>query len=140
MYFGQLPKLCSTRIVKPRSSVDATTPLARLRRRVCNSMPSNPSAAPGCSAAGERVVARRLRADAQRGFVQRGHEARQTGQQRRLQSTAKVLRTDRDERQQRKELAVLQRHRGPERAPADLFHARGHAGACLCRALASVER
>ena len=47
MYLGQLPKLCTTCTSRPLSPNAATRPFMRLRRRVCGSSPSTPTAAPG---------------------------------------------------------------------------------------------
>jgi len=49
MYCGQLPKLCSTRIVNPAPSLATMVPFARLRRRVSSSMPRRPTGAPRAS-------------------------------------------------------------------------------------------
>lgn len=51
MYFGQLPKLCSTSAVSVLPARPRTTALTRLRRRVPRSMPRKPRRWPGVNSA-----------------------------------------------------------------------------------------
>ena len=95
----------------------------------------------GLQRIGQRVVARRQRVDAQAGGVRRADEAGAgPGEHRGPRLPRAIGGSEQDERQQRKELAMLLGHRRAHDARADLRHALARAGARLHGLLAAMER
>ena len=131
MYFGQLPKLWSRSKASPAPDVARRMPFARLRRRVCKSIPSNAIASPSCapSLAGSAGIWTHINLErARRG---RRDEARLVRQHRRPCVALAVDGAHDDEGNFGEEFAVLVGHKVAHHALARDLHPLAHASLLL---------